>query len=184
MALQDFPGLDIQVDQATTLPDPTTVSGRQNAIYNTALVAVAITSSGPALPFTVGGVNVASISLGAGQVVVLQSDGVRWQARSSGFNRSIYAATGVTAASGDVTFTFPVGFFAVAPVVDIAYQGAAAVNPVDFRITALTATSCTVNVRISIGITVALLGLTLLGTSTPLSGAIIHLIATNPGGTP
>lgn len=92
-----------------------------------------------------------------------------------------FRGSAVSDASGNATFNLTAAAFAAAPIVALAFQGAAAVNPVDFRVTALTATSCTVNVRVSTGITVALLGLTLLGTSTPLAGATIDLIAMAAG---
>lgn len=71
--------------------------------------------------------------------------------------------------------------FAAAPVVAVSWAGAASSNPVDYRVTALTAASCTVNIRQSTGIAIALLGLTLLGVSAPLAGATVHLIAMPPG---
>lgn len=71
--------------------------------------------------------------------------------------------------------------FAAAPVVAVSFQGAAGNSPVDYRVTALTAASCTVNVRQSAATVIALLGLTLLGASLPLAGATIHLLANPPG---
>jgi hypothetical protein len=82
----------------------------------------------------------------------------------------------VTNGAGDAVFAFPAGMFAVAPVVGVSVQ-TANVNVTEARVTALTATSCTVNVRSSAGINVALLGLTLLGLPTPLAGATVHLVA-------
>lgn len=71
--------------------------------------------------------------------------------------------------------------FAAAPVVTLAFQGAASASPVDFRITALSATSCTVNVRQSLATVVALIGLTILAASAPLAGATIHIHAIEAG---
>lgn len=101
-----------------------------------------------------------------------------------GFRRPIFAAMGVTAASGDVTFAFPAGLFAAAPVIGLALQLAASPSPVDYRITALTAASVTINVRQSLATVVALIGLTILAASAPLAGATIHLTATSAGATP
>lgn len=88
-----------------------------------------------------------------------------------------FAATGVTDGSGNVTFNFPVGLFSAAPVVTAQYQGAASSSPVDYRITARSATSVTLNVRQSLATVVALIGLTILAQSQPLAGATIHVIA-------
>lgn len=98
--------------------------------------------------------------------------------------RRMFAGSGVTDASGDVTFNFPAGLFAAAPVVTLTFQGAASQSPVDYRITALSAASCTVNVRQSLATTVALIGLTILAASAPLNGATVHIIATPAGATP
>lgn len=86
------------------------------------------------------------------------------------------AAAEVTDALGNATFTFPAGMFAAAPVVSVSVQ-TANVNVTEARVTALNATTCTVNVRSSAGINIALLGLTLLGLPTPLAGATVHLVA-------
>lgn len=88
-----------------------------------------------------------------------------------------YRNTGTTDASGNVTFDMSGAAFAAAPIVSLAYQGVASANPVDYRITSLSATSCTVQARQASGIVVALLGLTLLGVSAPISGATIHITA-------
>lgn len=183
MTLHDTDAYVAEAASATeSLPDPTTVNGRTHLLVNTGTV-TAVWSSVGATPFQQGGVNVATISLARGQALQVQSDGTRWVAKSSGM-RPIYAATGVTDGAGNVTFAFPAGLFAVAPVVDVAFQGAASASPVDFRITAISAASVTVNVRQSLATVIALLGLTLLAASVPLAGATIHVIATPAGATP
>jgi len=183
MALHDSDAYLVEAATATeALPDPTTVNGRTHLLVNTGTV-TAVWSSTGATPFQQGGVNVATISLLRGQAVQVQSDGTRWVTKSSGM-RAFFAATGTTNASGDVTFAFPAGLFAAAPVVEVAFQGAASASPVDFRITALSATSCTINVRQSLATVVALIGLTILAASTPLNGATVHVIATPAGATP
>lgn len=167
---------------AEALPDPATVNGRTHLLVNSH-TATAVWSSVGVTPFTQGGVNVATLSLARGQALQIQSDGTRWVAKSSGM-RPFYAATGVTDAGGNVTFTFPVGMFAAAPVVDLAFQGAASASPVDFRITAISAASVTVNVRQSLATVVALIGLTILAASVNFAGATIHVMATPAGSTP
>lgn len=183
MSLHDTSALVVETTTAAeALPDPTTVNGRTHLLVNAGTTAAVWSSTGAA-PFQQGGVNTATLTLGRGSSLLVQSDGTRWVAKSSG-GRPMFAATGVTAASGDVTFTFPAGMFAVAPVVTLAFQGAASQSPVDYRITALSATSCTVNVRQSLATVVALIGLTILAASAPLSGATVHLTATPAEATP
>lgn len=167
---------------AESLPDPATVNGRTHLLVNSHTATVVWSSVG-ATPFQQGGVNLASISLTRGQALQVQSDGTRWVAKSSGA-RPFYAATGVTDGAGNVTFTFPVGMFTAAPVVDIAFQGAASPSPVDFRITAISAASVTINVRQSLATVVALIGLTILAASVNLAGATMHVMATPAGSTP
>lgn len=167
---------------AESIPDPTTVNGRTHLLVNTGTV-TAVWSSVGATPFQQGGANVTTISLTRGQALQVQSDGTRWVAKSSGM-RALFAGTGVSNAAGDVVFAFPAGLFAAAPVIDVAFQGAASASPVDYRITALSATSVTINVRQSLATVVALIGLTILAASAPLAGATIHVIATPAGSTP
>lgn len=184
MALHDTDAQEIETaGVAESLPDPTTVNGRTHELTNTGTATVVWSSVG-VTPFQEGGVNVATISIVRGDSKQFQSDGVRWIAKSKAGGRPFFAATGVTDGAGNVTFTFPVGMFSAAPVVDLAFQGAANASPVDFRITAVSAASVTVNVRQSLATVIALLGLTLLAASLPLSGAIIHCMATPTGSTP
>lgn len=183
MPLHDVPGYVVEAySAAESLPDPTTVNGRTHLLVNSHTASAVWSSVGPT-PFQSGGVNAATLTIVRGNAVQIQSDGTRWVTKSSN-GRAFFAATGVSNAAGDVVFAFPVGLFAAAPVVDLAFQGAASASPVDFRITALSATSCTVNVRQSLATVVALVGLTLLAASAPLNGATIHLIATPAGSTP
>lgn len=165
---------------AESLPDPTTVGGRTHLLVNTG-AATAVWSSTGATPFQQGGVNIATVSLTRGQALQVQSDGTRWIAKSSGM-RPFYAGTAVTNASGDAVFNFPAGLFVAAPVVDLAIQFAAGSNPIDFRITAVSATSATVNVRQSP--TLVVLSLSVLGVAAPLAGVTVHAIATPAGATP
>lgn len=117
-------------------------------------------------------------SLPATPVVLRLGDGTTRTVSS----RRVFAATGTTNASGDVTFNFGTAFTAT-PVVSVAFQGAASASPVDYRITALSTTSVTINVRQSLATVIALLGLTLLAASLPLNGATIHVTAVEVGTT-
>ncbi|MGW3736673.1 hypothetical protein [Streptomyces sp. NPDC005148] len=85
-------------------------------------------------------------------------------------------ATGVTDASGNVTFNWPTGTFSVPPVVTVALQG-----PAGFRshtITANSATATTINV---LGApVVSLLGIQILAASTAAAGITVHVHATAP----
>lgn len=170
----------IRSSVAFALPDPTTVSGREHLLVNAAAGSIIVSSTG-ATPFATGGVNTATITIGAGQAIRYQSDGVRWTARSSG-SRPFSAATAVTDASGNATFAFPAGLFAVSPVVDVAIQFPAGSNPIDYRIVTLTATSCVVNVRQSP--TLVVLSLSVLGVAVNIAGVTVHIIATPAGSTP
>lgn len=93
--------------------------------------------------------------------------------------RRIFAGTGVTDASGNVTFTF-VPPFAAAPVVTHAIQTSLA-DATEARITALSASSVTLNARRAPGVVV--LGISVLQVPQPLSGATIHVQATAAGQT-
>jgi hypothetical protein len=85
------------------------------------------------------------------------------------------ALKGVTDAAGNAVFNLAPYGFTVVPAVGVSVE-TANTNVTEARITALTTTSLTVNVRSSAGINVALLGLTLLGLPTPLAGATVHAI--------
>lgn len=165
---------------AESLPDPTLWNGRTHLLVNTGTV-TAVWSSVGATPFQQGGVNVATVSLTRGQALQVQSDGTRWVAKSSGM-RPFFAGTAVSDASGNAVFAMPAGLFAAAPVVGLAIQFAAGSNPIDFRVVALSATSCTVNVRQSP--TLVVLSLSVLGVAAPLAGVTVHAIMTPAGATP
>lgn len=78
MPLHNTDSLIIETDTAAeSLPDPTTVNGRTHRLQNTGTVTVVWSSIG-ATPFSISGVNVATISIPRGQNVLVQSDGVRW----------------------------------------------------------------------------------------------------------
>jgi hypothetical protein len=91
--------------------------------------------------------------------------------------RRIFAGSGVSDASGNVTFTFTPPFAAV-PVVSQAVQTTNA-NATEARVTALSAAGCTVNVRQSPG--VVILGISVLQVPQPLAGATVHLHAMDAG---
>lgn len=90
-----------------------------------------------------------------------------------------FRASGVSDAAGNVVFNMAAASFAAAPVVTAAIQAAVGNQPIDYRVTALTATSCTVNVRQSPVLVV--LSLSVLGVAAPLAGAIVHLHAIEAG---
>lgn len=166
---------------AFALPDPTLVASREHTLINQANGPIVVSSIG-ATPFSTGGVNTATITLTAGQSIRYQSDGVRWTARSGSGTRPFFAGTAVTDAAGNAVFTFPAGLFPAAPVIDTEIQFPASANPIDHRITALTATSCTINCKQSP--TLIILSLSVLGIAANIPGVTVHLIATPPGATP
>ncbi|MEU7093025.1 hypothetical protein [Kitasatospora aureofaciens] len=184
MVLRNTAALVVETvaDLAPSLPDPATAPGRTHLLVNTG-TAAAVWSSTGTNPFQQGGVSSATLTLARGSSLLVQSDGAQWVVRGN-TGRPVFAASGVSNTSGDVVFAFPAGMFTAPPVVSLAYQGAASASPVDYRVTALSATSCTVNVRQSLATVVALIGLTILAASAPLSGATITLIATTAGATP
>ena len=177
MGLYDQESLILETaNGANTLPNPTTVAGRTYDLSNTATSAVTWTSSGPANPFTVNGVATASLIVPAGRVRRVQSDGITWVAAPTS-DRRIFAASGVSNASGDVVFTFTPAFPSI-PKVTQALETTNA-NAVEARVTALSASSCTVNVRTSA--VVVVLGINVLGAPAPLAGATVHLHAVEAG---
>lgn len=73
--------------------------------------------------------------------------------------------------------------FASAPVVTASYGPfAASGNPIDVRMTALTATSVTFNVRQALAVTI--LAINVLAVTTVVSGITVHMIAEPAGATP
>lgn len=87
-------------------------------------------------------------------------------------------ATGVTDASGNVVFNLAAAAFAAAPVVSHAVQ-TALTDLVECRITALSATSVTFNVRRSPA--VVILGISVLQVPQPASGVTVHMHAIETG---
>lgn len=175
---------DAYILEATTaaesLPDPTLQNGRTHLLVNTGTV-TAVWSSVGATPFQQGGVNVATVSVTRGQALQVQSDGIRWVAKSSGM-RPIFAGTAVTDAAGNAVINFPAGLFSAAPILGVAIQFPAGQNPIDYRITALSATSATVNVKQSP--TLIILSLSVLGVAANIAGVTVHFTATPAGSTP
>lgn len=179
MTLQDTTSYYIlTAETAPSLPDPTTVSGLTHALASTGSSTATWGSTG-ATPFLVNGVAVASLTVPRGGVARVQSDGTHWVLIRDLGSRPSFAGTAVTNGSGDAVFTFPAGLFPSAPVAVAGMQAAGSNNPIDYRITALTATSCTVNVRQSP--VVVVLSVSVVGASAPLAGATVHLLATPAG---
>jgi hypothetical protein len=178
MVLHNTDSLVVETATATeSLPDPATVPGRTHIVTNTALVAATWSSSGAGgTPFTVDGLNVATLSVPAGRLRQLQSDGTRWIVAPTA-SRRVFSSSGVSDASGNVTFTFTPAFSVVPNVV----QGVqtAVTDVTEARITALTTSSCTVNVRRAPS--VVILGISVLQVPQPLVGATVHLHAIEPG---
>lgn len=163
---------------AATLPDPTTVSSRTHLIANTGAVNLVVSSTG-ATPFSIGGVNVATMTIGRGNAMIVQSDGIRWVAKSSG-TRPFYASSGTTDGSGNVTFTFNTPFAAVP---DVAHSIETALSDAtEARITAISVSAVTYNVRRSPAVTI--LGISVLSAPVAAVGVIVRVIATTPGQTP
>lgn len=180
MALRDTDTLTVETgaDLTPSLPDPTAVPGRTHDLTNTG-AASAVWGSTGATPFQVDGVAVATLSVARGATARVQSDGTRWVLIRPVGSRPSFAGTAVTDGSGNAVFTFPAGLFPAAPVVVQGLQVAAANDVIESRVTALTATSCTVNVRRSPVVTV--LAVSVLGAPAALSGATVHLLATPAG---
>ena len=91
--------------------------------------------------------------------------------------RRVFAGAAVSDASGNAVFTFTPPF-AVPPIVNQAVVTTNA-NATEARVVALSASSCTVNVRQSPGVVV--LGLSVLQVPGPLAGATVHLHAVDAG---
>jgi hypothetical protein len=79
-------------------------------------------------------------------------------------------ATGVTDGSGNVTFAWPAGAFSSPPAVTLGLQAASAFR--SHSITANSATSTTVNVLASAGVTI--LGIGVLAVGAPAAGVTVH----------
>ena len=85
-------------------------------------------------------------------------------------------ATAVTDGSGNAVFAWPAGAFAAPPVVTVGLQGGSAFR--SHTITANSATSTTVNVLASAGVT--LLGIGVLAVGSPAAGVTVHAHAVAP----
>jgi len=188
MPLRDSLAYLVETDTAAaSLPGPTTVSGRTHLLVNRSSVP-AVWSSVGTTPFRRGADNVATVTVRPGHSLPVQSDGTYWVVTTDTpdepgpGDRTFFTATGTSDAAGHVTFTFPAGTFTAAPVVGLSHQSGASTNPVDLRVTSVTAASATVLVRQSP--TVVVQGQSLLGLPAPLAGAVVHLTATGTGTTP
>lgn len=176
MSLHDTDALVVETSTAAeSLPDPTTVAGRTHDLANTGTVN-AVWSSAGATPFMVDGVPVASLTVLPGRARRVQSDGTRWVVAPTA-SRRVFAATAVSDAAGNATFTFSPAF-AAAPVVSVGLA-TTNTNATEARVTALSASSCTVNVRQSPG--VVILGISVLQVPQALVGATVHLLAIEAG---
>jgi hypothetical protein len=176
MSLHDTDALIIEAATAVeSLPDPTTVPGRTHDLTNTGSTPVTWSSTG-ATPFSVDGAPAAALVVLAGRARRVQSDGTRWVAAPTAARR-VYAGTAASDASGNAVFTFTPPF----PAVPVTSVGLATTNNnvTEARVTALTASSCTVNVRQSPGVVV--LGISVLQVPQALAGATVHLLAIEPG---
>ncbi len=165
-------------DISPSLPAPATVSGRYHMLINSDGVSVTWTSSGSATPFLVQGLNVASVAIPRGGMQLVFSNGAQWVAvnAQTGAKRTV-AATGTSNASGDATYAFSPAFAAL-PVISANIQ-TTNTNATEARITALSTSSVTINVRQSPGVVV--LGLSVLQVPQPLVGATVHMIAVEAG---
>jgi hypothetical protein len=84
---------------------------------------------------------------------------------------------GVTDSNGRITFTWPVGAFAAAPVVTHSIEAASA-GVRTARIIANTAVATTFEVLVTTGVTV--LGISVLGPGVPAQGVTVHAQAVAP----
>ncbi|MER6828891.1 hypothetical protein ABT352_23120 [Streptosporangium sp. NPDC000563] len=91
--------------------------------------------------------------------------------------RRVFAATGITNASGNVVFNFNPAFTGV-PVITHATQTGVA-DLTECRITSLSASSVTFNVRRSPAVT--LLGISVVQVPQPASGVTVHCMAVEAG---
>lgn len=166
----------LAADATPSLPVPSTVTGRTHALINVG-AATAVWTAGGGTPFLQFGVSMANVSVPRASVLLLYSNGTHWVVTRVATDRRIYSAKAVTDASGNATFTFSPPFSA-APVISTALE-TSNTNATEARVTALTASSCTVQARQSPG--VVILGISVLQTPTALVGATVHLIAVDAG---
>jgi hypothetical protein len=180
VSLHDTDALVIETaGAAESLPDPVALAGRTHRLSNTG-AAPAVWSAPGAAPFTDAlGQNVSSLTVPAGSAVQLQSDGVRWVVKgdAAASGRRVFAGSGVSDGSGNVTFNFTPPFAAV-PVVTNAVQSGSS-DLTECRISALSAASVTFNVRRSPGVVVV--GISVLQVPQPAPGVTVHCVATSAG---
>lgn len=93
-----------------------------------------------------------------------------------------FRGTAVTNGGGNATFDLTAAGFTSLPVVTAELEFPPGSNPIDFRITALSTTSCTVNCRQSP--TLVVLSLSVLGLAANLAGVTVHIHAMPAGATP
>lgn len=178
MTLYNTPSLILFNEAATaSLPDPTTVDGRTHDLTQGDGTACVWSSTGTN-PFMVDGGATATLTVPRGSSTRVHSTGGKWTVVRPSGTRRVFADSAVSDASGNAVFTFTPPFPSV-PKAAAAIQFAAGSNPIDYRITALTASSCTVNVRQSP--TLVVLSLSVLGVAAPLSGVTVHLHAVEVG---
>lgn len=92
--------------------------------------------------------------------------------------RRVFSATGVTDGAGNVTFNFGTAF-AASPVVTAQVGPSADTALVEARLTAVSTTSATFNVRRSPS--VVILGISVLQVPANAPGVTVHCIAVEPG---
>lgn len=178
MPLHNIDTLILKTDTAAeSLPDPAAVPGRTHDLVNTG-TATCVWSSVGATPFLEFGSPSATISIPRGASRRVQSDGTRW-AVVTGNGRRVFAASGVTDAAGSVTFPFTPPFTAP-PVVTHAVQ-TAITDVTECRVSAVSASSVTFNVRRSPAVVV--LGISVLQVPVPAAGVTVHAAAVDPGQT-
>jgi hypothetical protein len=164
-------------DMAPSLPDPATTSGRVHWLVNASSGLTTWSSSGLVDPFTENAMNIASVGVAAGQVKYLRSNGTRWTILLTLGSRRVFSDSGVTDGAGNVTFTFTPPFPTV-PVITNVLQTALA-DATEARVTALSTSSVTFNVRRSPA--VVILGISVLSASVPAAGVTVHCDATEAG---
>lgn len=183
MALFDSSAYIIETDVASpnVLANPTTVLGRKYRVSNTLNATATLTSSGPVNPFLINGVAAATLPILAGQSWELFSNGSVWVATGpAATQRQFFAGTGVSNGAGNITYTFTPPFPSV-PVATLAVQTSSS-NVVEARITAISVSSMTVNVRDAP--TVNIRGIAVVAFPGPASGITVHAHATVAGMTP
>lgn len=177
MVLRNTEALVVETATAAeSLPDPTGVNGRTHILVNTGTATAVWTSSGPPSPFLVDGVPAVSLSIPRGVLRIVQSNGAQWVVQPTAARR-IFAAKGVSDGAGNAVFTFTPPF-ATVPVVTVGLE-TGNTNATEARVTALSASSCTVNIRQSPG--VVILGISVLQVPQALAGATVHLEAVEAG---